>query len=109
MDLQNIAKNTASASVEFLGETLKFRYRPAAITTETFSKVQNTEDEDEFITLFCQIVADWDMTSNGEPVPVNKTVLRNLPVQLLRVIMGAIMDDGPKKASEEGKASGSFS
>lgn len=96
MDLQNIIADRASAVAKFMGEELAFRYRPGLLTPDLFDRIQNGMSQDELGELYATILVDWDLTKNGREVPITAESVKQVPIQLLRAIMTAIMEDVPQ-------------
>lgn len=97
MDLSSIRKDRSSVTVDFMGETLTLKYRPAMITPKTYHKLAEADSVDELSAFFADLIVDWDLTKGGDPMPVNKENVAELPMQLIRGISSAIMSDSPQR------------
>lgn len=102
MDLTNIITDRASAETKFMGEVLKFKYRPGMVTAEAMNTLQSIDDLDTLGTFLAQIIVSWDLTKNGKDIPVEPEVFSTLPLHLIRGIVATIMEDIPQ--GESGKA-----
>lgn len=98
--------NTVKAHVEvpWYGLTINIVYTPGSITQAKFDEA----DAEDTITDFLEdIIDEWDITSNGEPVePTAKNMNELLPAQFPRHVFRHVM---LASNDEAGKPEGSFS
>lgn len=97
MDLQAIRLDRAAGSVEYMGEVLTFKYRPALITPNTYASLSEAKDVDELSSFFGELLVSWDLKKGGEPVEPTKDVVAELPMALLRLIAQFIQKEVPQK------------
>ena len=97
MDLQEIRTDRASAEVEYMGQKLNFKYRPAMVTPNTYHKLAEADDVHELGRFFSQLIVTWDLTSGGKDVEITTEAFSDLPMQLIRMIAQAIMTQTPQR------------
>ena len=110
MDLVAVLNDRASATAIYMGDELKFKYRPAMITVETVGKLQSEQSIHELSNFFAGALVWWDLnepdpsTDNGERrmVEINETIFTKLPAALVRSIAAAILQDAPKRDEGNG-------
>lgn len=101
MDIDGIRNDRAKAQVEYMGETVKFTYRPAMITAENYSTLLHGTDLVELGELFSGIISSWDLTAGGNPLPLSKQSFARLPLMLYKSIARQITQEVPQKALGE--------
>lgn len=104
MDLQNIINDRATTTVDFMGEKVVVKYRPAVVTADMFERVTSGLNGTELAKFYCELIASWDLTHNGRDLPVTEEVMKTIPIQLLRAIMAKVMEEVPQ--GEAGRRSG---
>jgi hypothetical protein len=97
MDLQEIRTDRAAASVEYMGQTLNFKYRPAMITPNTYHKLTEAEDVGALSQFFSDLLVTWDLTKGGEQLEVTAEAVADLPMQLIRGLAQTIMQAVPQR------------
>lgn len=99
--------------LEVAGDTIKFSYRPYALTPELEDQLAQVPEDGQpasagLLKFFVELVADWDVKSEpGDKKPLEVTVgnLRRFPSKLIKQLFDRIREDqAPPKAPE-----GSFS
>lgn len=112
MDIKRQRERLNELSIDFnvRGEdrsdenVLKLRYRPAFITPRVEEEIADASTSQALSILLVGMVADWDMHSDGTPVPIDAETLRDIPVQILAKITSDIAEDVQKRASAEGNS-----
>lgn len=89
LNLTTLAGKMAKTEVPFMGQTCKITYDPMYLTQENVDK--STVSEDAFVTFFCALVKNWDVTKSNKKVPLTPAGIKTVPMLLLRAIYGAIM------------------
>lgn len=97
MDINSIRNDRAKGKVDFMGEEVRFTYRPAMITSAHFKTLTQGADEDELAELFVGIIASWDLTDDGRELPVTIENVKKLPLALFRAIAKHIVNEVPQK------------
>lgn len=97
MDINSIRNDRAKGKVEFMGEEVRFTYRPAMVTTANWRILATGGDENEVAELFAQIISSWNMTDDGRELPVTVENIKKLPLQLFRAIGRLIVNDVPQR------------
>lgn len=97
-ELSALKSITRPVSVEFYGETVTIDYRPAAMTVEVEElifgdPVAGEDAKARILSGFAKVIASWDVTSEGEPVPVTVETLREVPRDLLFGALRKIGED----------------
>lgn len=106
MDLNAVMTDRASASCEYMGMTLNFKYRPAMVTMKTLGTLQSTTNEGELAEFFSKCVSWWDLTKKTERegeepthemVPITVDIFTTLPAGLVRAMARSIIHDNPER------------
>lgn len=97
MDINSIKADRARGKVEYMGEEVSFQYRPAMITPENYKVMSDGQNVDELGTFFEGILASWDLTNEGQPLPITAANVAKLPLALLRAIANFIAREVPSK------------
>ena len=91
---------------------LTFSYRPDAITPNSLRAILMAAEGDDAIDsigayqeTIPMFLDSWDLEDGGEPIPVDAEGVGSVPLAILDLVFGAIMDDRAERASEEGNAS----
>src|SRR5579859_234614 len=103
LDLHRLISNTAEASVDY-GDagTVNVVYRPGNITEKSLRElaVLNDSDNNDALTnihamntVLLQTLVSWDLTNNGEPVPLTVDGLADVPLHVRGDIIKAIFED----------------
>jgi hypothetical protein len=99
IELTSVALNEATANVSFMGEIATVTYRPRKITTGRMFNAQRAMeggDQDAFHMFLVEVIADWDVTNEGEKFAITKENMAELPVQFLRAVFHGIVEDTAK-------------
>lgn len=84
------------------GPGLTISYNPNAITPAAMSQFRKFEATDEHEKAICEMLVmfelEWDLTSEGKPVPTTVAGMQGVPVKALARIMEAIQKDATPKA-----------
>lgn len=102
IDLKNLAVDTATCVVRFMGEESKVTYRPMAITAEAIEQGFDDSDAtgDGFFNMFALIIADWDVKSGGKKVPLTTKALKGVPMIFLKVVYETVLKDSGDDVGE---------
>lgn len=116
-DLSSLIANKCWVDVEVEGGTFKVAYRPGGMSlmhqAELLDRVEQlqartdmskAEQARNLAELTCEVIVDWDLTDNGEPLPLTPdTVAKIIPGTWTMPIVNAVMKDGGPNQDEEEK------
>lgn len=74
-------------------------YRPGAVTPALVEDVSKTDAEMPLVQFLSALLVKWDILGeDGQPLPVTPATLAELPLEFLRLVRDAILEDlrGPK-------------
>lgn len=82
--------------VPFGDETLTVTYRPEALTPAmlvAMDEAKTTKQQMDVVAgLLAEMVASWDLTVGGEPYPLEKDALLQLPLGFLNTVFQALTE-----------------
>lgn len=87
-------------------EEVKASYRLSEVNSQLFERLQEQgDDRDTLNDLVERIIAKWDITAGGEPLPPTVDALQDvpLPISLLQIVLGAVFEDGLPAGREDRK------
>lgn len=107
---RDLTKASKVATVEYQGETVTFTYRPSAITPQmqlVAIRMQTLADEkgdsapsemaalmNNFVEVITNLIATWDVLGDdGQPLPVNKEWVSQMPLSFLSALFSAAVED----------------
>jgi hypothetical protein len=105
LSLAKLAKNIASVTFSYEGESLTVTYYPARVTEKVFAELQSfaTMDEKSFMAGFASLnkilialIQSWDMYEDEDETvmyPLEPDRLSELPIDLRVQIANAIISD----------------
>lgn len=115
MDIGKVMANTTECDVEFGGEHARVRYFPNKFTPRLQSQLREAQMQpggtpvDTLAPFIVAMVGWWDLTENGQPVPVTLERVSNLPAPFLDKVIKAIAEDmAPNREPANGSVAGSF-
>lgn len=100
-DISNLVGKRVEIEYVFAGEKIVANYDPNVITQTRIEEAQKSDDG--FITYFCELVRDWDITSAGAEVPIKPDALKAVPMPVIRGLFWHIMRES--SSGELGKVS----
>lgn len=111
-DLSALLANKRQLSVSFDNATIQITYRPGSTSIKRqaelqaeMQEIQNREDAmgmaRKTVEIFCEIVSGWDLTDNGQPIPITVDAVIGLSDEVVNTIMGAISADKQRIAEEK--------
>lgn len=109
IELTDLALDERTCVVTIGTQEAKITYRPSAITTGTMERLQKAEEAGDLgiITrFFSEIVHDWDVTKQGEKLPITEENLREVPLVVLQGIFMAIMRDSGRGEAQSTSSDG---
>lgn len=103
MDLAVLKTKVVKLTVEFDDEAIHMEILPHKLTPEYRSRLQARSeaagDQDADATIIADLVVAWDVCSDGAPFPPTYENLRALPLSMLTVIAGAIIQEVARLAT----------
>lgn len=104
LDYRNLQSNTAAVRIDY-GEAgdINILYRPNALTEKTIRRLSVLQDSanvdfdanmSAIVGMLVQLIASWDLTANGEPVPITVEALEEVPIAIRMDVLRAILEDG---------------
>lgn len=71
--------------------TFSVAYHPARVTPLWLAKLQGADDDPMTLpTVLSELVSDWDVTENGQALPLDAEVLGSLPYKVIGAISLAV-------------------
>lgn len=97
LEFRQLQGRRATAVAHYAGEDVRLDYRPELLDAPTVSKLQSmlqtAEAPTAYIDLLARLVAEWDITEDGAPMPVTRENLTRFGVTLLDALASAILLD----------------
>lgn len=92
-DLASLRANAARLTVTYAGEPLAtVVYRPTALQGDMFDRLQSG-DWDGVYAALAEVVASWDLTDGGAPVPVDPTGFKRAGFAVCGTLINAMLRD----------------
>lgn len=107
VNLATLAEKTVKLEIKFADEVIKAEYRPYKMTP-TFRTVLIGLDKENgvgeknrvaVVEMLSQMLASWDVETNGEPYPPTYDNLVEVPVEILGAVADAVWTDLGKRAT----------
>lgn len=106
VNLATLAEKTSKLQVKFADEVINAEYRPYKMTPKFRALLIGLEADGGIgegnkvavAEMLAQMVAGWDVESNGEPYPPTYDNLVDVPVEILGAVADAIWSDLGKRA-----------
>ena len=108
LDFSDLKAKRRAVAVQYDGEVINVEYCPGMVTPEyqsamlALAKSEPTEDQTAAWEQMLAVMASWDITDNGEPLPITRETLGMMPTDLLMAIMQAITADANPNARSAG-------
>ena len=104
MELREFAEKVIEVDVEWMGETVTMGIRPGYWTNERVAELSvplpsDDEERARLIGMWVGLIATWDITEKGKPLPITAANIAKLPQMLFASIPEAFAD----KIRAEGK------
>lgn len=98
LDLGDLLARVAEVDVDYGDGSFAVRYRPEAITVDLVEALGADEGDDVrrlalLVDVLARVVAGWDVTEEGIPLPVTPECLRRFPLRMLVAVVAAITAD----------------
>lgn len=92
-DLKDIIGMRVPVTFDWNGTTIALAYRPYSERIEREIKGDDEWDADAMKRLLVRVVIDWDITSQGQPLPITEENLGELPTDLMFSLFYAVLND----------------
>lgn len=93
-ELRNIVTKRCPVSFEWEEETINLAYRPYSEQLEQEARGEDGEwDAESIKALLTIVLIDWDITSDGQPVPITLETLKALPTELVFAMFYVVLED----------------
>lgn len=96
VDIDDLARRERTIELDYDGEAVEVRYRPHLFDSTVYNSIvlgTAPESDDEAFGVMIKLLAGWNLTRKGKPLPITKETLTALPWALLRDISNAIGKD----------------
>ena len=94
MEITTVLNETRELNFEFQGQRSRILYYPNCYTLEFVQQIAEAGNDVELAAqVAAKLIADWELTENGKPLPPTAEGIQRLPVMLLRAIEEAIGQD----------------
>jgi hypothetical protein len=99
LTLKNLKNDTATATLDYAGETIHLTYKPSAFTPAFMAELAelgeakvSRESMEQAIAMLLGALVGWDVLDEegGSPVPITHEFLADLEFPLLLSMLGAI-------------------
>ena len=124
MKISELISNSRTLRISVHGNAIEFNYKPGVFTPEYNDRFQeikkksddadkltdeeqaekNKENENQLISMICDLLTKWDIMEDDETTmyPIKVDSLRKVPYLVLNAIMESIIDDiSPKKKTSD--------
>jgi hypothetical protein len=107
--LAQLKGNLRTINVTFFQDNFTVTYRPGELTPQNTSAIQERiesgEAENVLIEMLATSLVSWEVVDeNGEPLPVRRDTLAQMPGPLLLAIAEAIEEDARPKSKSAGRS-----
>jgi len=102
--LKNLKSGRRTIEVAYFDEVGMVTYNPGQITDDMLRTADEGEnaDENQLNKMLLQLIVAWELTDDGEDVPVSDDVVSSLPIPFKAAILTQVMEDaGNPKASRK--------
>lgn len=110
IDITARRDKTKTITVEYDGESAEVAYKPGEITPYASREVQEHVDssgDNYLVSLLCKWVKEWDLTFDGERIPLEPGIVGTIETPLLTAVLNAITEDmTPGKTTNSGSFAG---
>jgi hypothetical protein len=108
LELSDLKVKRRSVAVQYDDEIINIEYCPGMVTPEyqsamlALAKCDTNEDQVAAWEQILAVMVSWDITNDGEPLPITRETLGIMPTDLLIAIMQAITADANPNARSAG-------
>jgi hypothetical protein len=88
VNIEELKRQTTSVSIKFGDEVIKCEVAFNAITLGFLKELE--DDTEAALKIIQRVVKTWDVTENGQVLPVNIENLRKMPISLLQTMTEAL-------------------
>lgn len=99
--LSDIVADEAIVILPFGADKVTVGYHPGVLTTKNIKLIQsNDSDPNTVIDFTCKLIASWDLTDGGAPIPITPDGVDGIPIMILKRIVTACMADAGEQVGE---------
>ena len=112
MDVSALAQRTTTLQVEYAGQTAAITYYPDCFNSDDLQRFINMRNDDlaGWMRELSRMVATWELTNNGQPLPTTPEGIAQVPSGLLGAIQKKIIGDMfPSEEEKRGSSEPTFS
>ena len=102
LELNELIEQTTPVEISFCGQTMNCKIRLNVVTKELVDSYKNQEDLS--LKLLTKTIAEWDVSLNGQLLPINLESFKKLPNTLIDALSEEILskrDELKKKNSKQ--------
>jgi len=113
VELSDLLGNERWVNVEVYDTVIRIAYRPSATSMRRQAELQRisrqlgAENTDEMAQVeqvaqvFCQMVTNWDLTRQGQPLPITIDIVLDLPAEMFNAMITAVGNDAQTQREEK--------
>jgi len=110
IELADLLRDERKLTVKVAAGELEITYRPSAFTAAAEERyldaIENKRVNYAYAQALSEILTDWDLTRNGEVIPIIPDELKHLPAEFLADVFLAVVQDNRMGGKETRKNSG---
>jgi hypothetical protein len=94
IDLTALANNIETVPFKYGGFDSSVDYRPSVLTADNLAKfgdVETVDDMDSYLEFMVQMLVDWEVSKEGDRLPISVENLKSVPLPMIGKIMEAIV------------------
>lgn len=106
-ELSEIIQDSVETDIDLRGVTVHVTYKPSIFTPQLEAKMAEAEVGKQGAALaemLSEFVVDWDLTSDGQPLPCTVETMMSLPIPLLGDFARLLGEEMTEEIREQGKA-----
>lgn len=108
IEIGHLAAKRKPLAVEWAGETVNVVYRPYTLAMGEQLRAAVLANKSYVVEEMERLLLEWDITEDGEVLPIDAASLTRLPLELLNTISDAILTEMyPNRRSGGATAAGS--
>lgn len=92
-ELNDIINQRIPVEFDWNGNSIEIAYRPYSKRIEREIKGDESWNQETMQALVLRVALDWNLTSDGKPVPIDLETLDDLPTELQWQLFYAVQND----------------
>ena len=94
IEIGHLVSKRKPLKIEWAGETVNIVYRPYSLSIgQEIRDALTGDDRHYLIEEMRRLLVEWDITEDGQPVPIDEESLERLPLEFLNAVSRAILDE----------------